>query len=513
MPKNRIILDLESLQKRVAELEEVLCQVKQTFTPSERGAKCLKKPPKKTSELRQALSGLPAFSLEPKQLVENLKKNLKLETETQLVSIEINFEVIEERLIANFKFDLRKELLQFGASMGIQEKVQHLERKFQNTCSKELVGYKERIREQFDATLRSCDYILQTAELPDGQPYLEALKIAEDSLNIQKQIEELNQILSDPSNSWIDDTQQNWLTEDTLLEAEEVLLRAEQTFKVLNEHTESLAKADEKANDLQQALSQDFMLEPKKLVENLRESWKTKIETQFISIEKNFEEIKERLIANFKFDLGKEQLPFSASIGILEILQHLERKFQNACVRELEGCKDAISQQFDATLRSCDHILQTAEPLDGQPYEDARNIAKEYLNLSKASVNSQRQGEPNLHSELEQQILDIKHAVEMFKKDDEYREALERQKVQIDSNADKEKLLKLFAKNGQEPQTRLGFDEEVKLSEAEARAWEWHDKWEKHTREKTGRLSKIYSHAVFRLEELLEVLEKGDNYD
>ena len=515
MRKNNISLDLESLQKRVAALEEVLHQVKQAFTSLEGSRERLKKQKKKASDLRQALSALPAFSLAPKKLVENLKKNLKIETETRLISIEKNFAVIKERLIVNFKLDLGKELMQFGSSMEIQEKVQHIEWKFQNTCSKKLAGCKDRISKQFDATLISCDYILQDAELPDGQPYLKALKIAEEYLNTQKRVEALNQILSDPSNLWIDDEEQNWLTEDVLVEAEAVLLRAEAALNALKEHTEFLEKSHRKATDLQQALSAlpTSSLEPKKLVENLRENWKTKIETQLISIEKNFEAIKEELIVNFKFDLGKELLPFSVSTGIQEPLQKLEWKFQNACGRELEGCKDAIRQQFEATLLSCDHILHTAKPPDGQLYLETLKIAKEYLNISKESVNSQRQGDPNLHSELVQQISDIKHAVDLFKKDNEYREAVKRQKVQISSNKDKEKLLKLFATNGQEPLTRLGFDEAVKPTEAVVRAWKWYDDWENHPQKNTGRLADIYRHAVFRLEELLEVLEEEDNYD
>ena len=510
MEKNQIILDLESLQKRVAELEGVLRQVKQAFTSLAGSREPLKKQQEKASKLRQALSVLPVFSLEPKQLVENLKANLEIETETRLVSIEKNFEEIKERLTRNFEFELEKKLLQFGASIGIQEKIQHLERKFENTCSKELAVCKERISKQFDATLRSCDYILQTAELPDGQPYLEALKIAEEYLDIQKQIEKLNQTLSDPSNLWVDDTQQNWLTEDTLLEAEAVLRRAEQTLTTLNEHTESLAEVDRKATDLQQALDArpGYSLEPKQVVENLRENWKTKIETQLRSIEKNFEEIKECLIVNFTFDLGKELLPFSVSTEIQEILQQLEWKHQNASGRELEGCKTAISQQFEGTSFLCDHILQTAEPSDGYSYCRATEIAQEYLNLSKASVNSQRQDGSNLHDELVQQISDIKNAVEMFKKDDAYREALERQKVQIASNEDKEKLLKLFAKNGQEPQARLGFDKKVKLTEAVDRALEWIEVWEP-----LRSAHDIYSHAVFRLGQLIEYWEESDNND
>ena len=502
MEKNNIILDSESLQKRAAELGKVLRQVE-----SVKRAKPLKKQRKKASELRQALSVLPAFSLEPKQLVENLKENLKIETETRLISIEKNFKMIKERLIHNFKFDLEKELLQFGASIGIQEKVQYLEREFQNACSKELDGYQEKIHKRFNATLHSCDYILQIAELPDGEPYLDALKIAEDYLNIQKQIEELNQILSAPSNLWIDDTQQNWLTEDTLLEAEEVLLPAKQVLKNLNEQTDFLEEGHRKATDLQQVLAalQGYSLEPKQVVKNLRKNWKTRIKTQLRSIEKNFEGIKEHLIHNFKFDLGKELLPFSASTKIQEILQHLEWKFQNACGRELEGCKDAISQQFEATLLSCNHILQTAEPLDGQPYLDACKIAGEYLNVSKESVNSQRQGGSNLHNQLVQQISDIENAVEMFKKDNEYREVLERQKVQIDSNAHKENLLNLFGKNGQAPYARLGFKERVNPKKAEDRAWEWLDDWE------LLRSVDIYSHAVSRLGQLIEILEAPDN--
>ena len=508
MEKNNIILDLESLQKRVAELEEVLRQVKKAFTPLASRAKRLKELPKKASELRQALSALPAFSLEPKQLVENLKENLKIETETRLISIEENFKVIKERLTRNFKFDLEKELLQFGASMGMQEKIQHLEWKFQNTCSKQLAVCKERISKQFDATLSSCDYILQTAGLPDGQPYLEALKIAEEYLNTQKQVEELNQILSDHSNLWIDDEQPSWLTEDAMAEAEEVLLRAEKVLENLNERIESLAKADRKATDLQQALEPLWgsSLEPKPVVENLGESWKTKIETQLRSIEENFEAIKERLIVNFKFDFGKEALPFSVSTEIQEILQHMEWKYQNACGRELEGCKAAISQQFEATSFSCDHILQTAEPPDGYPYVKALDIAEEYLNSSIESVNAQRQDMSQLQSQLAQQVSNIERAVDLFAKDKDYREVLEKQEVQISQEGDKEKLLNLFGKKGKEPYARLGYNRRVKPKIAENRAWEWLGAWE-NLRDSAD----IYRHAVSRLTELIEILEELDN--
>ena len=329
-----------------------------------------------------------------------------------------------------------------------------------------------------------------------------------DSESLQEAVGKLNQILSDHSDLWVDDEAQDWVTEDASVETDEALRRAAQALESLRIRVASLEKAVEKANDLRHALPKlpGFSLETKQLVENLQENLKIEIEMQSKSIERNFESIKERLIVNFKFDLGKELLQIGSSTGIQEAVKRVELKFQNACDKEIEGCKEGIRKQFESTMISSDYILQAAEPPEGQPYVKALDIAEEYLSSSIESVNAQRQDMSQLQSQLAQQVSNIERAVDLFAKDEDYREALEKQEVQISQEGDKEKLLNLFGKKGKEPYARLGYNRGVKPKTAEKRAWKWLGAWE-NLRDSAD----IYRHAVSRLTELIEILEELDN--
>lgn len=217
MRKNNIILDSESLQEAVRELNQLLSDHSDFWRDDERRdwvtedasvetdealrrgtqaleslrihVESLEKANEEAKDLRDAIPELPDFNVkEAQQLVENLQENLKIEIERQSKSIESNFESVKERLSVNFKFDLGKEFLQIGSSIGIQEAVKRLELKFQNACDKEIEDFKGEIKKQFELAMRSCDYLLPAAELPDGYRYIKALDIAEAYLNSSEEV-------------------------------------------------------------------------------------------------------------------------------------------------------------------------------------------------------------------------------------------------------------------------------------------------------------------------------------
>ena len=340
-----------------------------------------------------------------------------------------------------------------------------------------------------------------------------------DSASLQEAIGELNQLLSDHSDFWrddlwIDDERRDWVTEDASMETDEALRRATQARESLRIRIESLEKAKEQAMELRDAIPElpDFNVkEAQQLVENLQENLKTEMEIQLKSVEDNFESVKERLTVNFKFDLGKELLQIGSSIGIQEAVKRLELKFQNACAKEIEGCREEIKEQFDLAIKSCEYrLLPVAEPPDGHRYIKALDIAEAYLSNSEEVVNSQLQDMSKLQDQLSQHESNIKRAVELFQKDEDYRKALEKREVQISQKDgdEAEKLLNLFGKNGQTAYARLGFnDRQVEPDTAENRAWEWLEVWE------PLRSVDIYTHAVLRLGQLIEILEEPDNND